>query len=325
MPLRERRNIVVLVTACVLLLALGGAFFNALRPVDASANAVSTVFTVVRGEGFRSIVGRLSSERLIRSPLAFETLALVMGSALSLQPGTYEFSPSMSSVAILGTLAGSLAEDVEVVIPEGADRYDIDRILSEHGIVPQGSFFAIASSSAAEGKLFPDTYRFFLHSNPADVLREMMDTFAAKAGPLLAGDVQAERDLILASIIQKEVPDSHDEQLVAGILLKRLARDMPLQVDATVCYAKEIKVMGTGNGCYPLDSLDFKIDSPYNTYLYRGLPPHPISNPGLEALRAAQNPLASSYWFYLSDPVTKKTIYSNTFDKHNAQRSLYLK
>ena len=115
----------------------------------------------------------------------------------------------------------------------------------------------------------------------ADVVTEMTDNFNTKAGPLLAeGPANATRTLIIASIVQEEVPDQTDQELVAGIILKRLADGMPLDIDATVCYAKLLaSPTSTAQAC-SLTALDFKIDSPYNTYLNKGLPPAPIGNPG---------------------------------------------
>ena len=106
---------------------------------------------------------------------------------------------------------------------------------------------------------------------------------------------------------------------------------MPLDVDATVCYAKLLENQASrpaasqvAQACYPLTALDFKIDSPYNTYLYRGLPPGPIGNPGVSAIMAAIHPVVSPYWYYLSDPKTGKTIFAKTLDEQTQNRVKYL-
>jgi UPF0755 protein len=157
------------------------------------------------------------------------------------------------------------------------------------------------------------------------VVGEFTDNFNVKALPLLNADSKnAQRDLILASILEKEVPSSTDQKLIAGILLKRLAAGMPLDVDATVCYAKLLENPSPAASCYPLTALDFKIDSPYNTYLYRGLPPGPIGNPGVSAIVAAIDPVSSPYWYYLSDPKTGKTIFAKTLDEQTQNRVKYL-
>ena len=121
----------------------------------------------------------------------------------------------------------------------------------------------------------------------------------------------------MASLIEKEVQSTEDMQLVSGILWKRLKNDMPLQVDATVTYL-------TGKRSTGVSTEDTKIDSPYNTYLYRGLPLGPISNPGTESIEAALHPKTSSYWYYLSAP-DGKTIFSTTYEQHVQAKQKYLK
>ena len=125
-------------------------------------------------------------------------------------------------------------------------------------------------------------------------------------------------------MIQKEVASSTDEAIVTGILEKRLAAGMPLDIDATICYIKQQQNPTSTKGCYPLAANDYKIDSPYNTYLHKGLPPTPIGNPGADALQAALHPQSSTYWYYLSDPKTGKTIYAATLAQQQANQRKYL-
>jgi UPF0755 protein len=151
-----------------------------------------------------------------------------------------------------------------------------------------------------------------------EVIGRLEENFRKKAAPLLALDPGKEREnLILASLIEKEVPDSDERRLVAGILKKRLSYEIPLQVDAAFCYIKKPP-------CHPITAEDLTIDSPYNTYKYKGLPPGPISNPGEDAIRAVINPMPSDYWFYLSDPETRRTIFARTLDEHRQNRVKYL-
>ena len=129
--------------------------------------------------------------------------------------------------------------------------------------------------------------------------------------------------LTAASLLEKEAPSFKDRRLISGILYKRLKAGIGLQVDATLTYAK------CGGAFLTCDDPkvyrgDTSYSSSYNTYLYKGLPPGPISNPGLEAIRAALEPLESGYWYYLSDPKTKKTIFSRTLEEHNENRAKYL-
>lgn len=317
----------IYVTAAVLgfLGIFVGGFSSALRPVVRGATAWAH-FEVQPGEGFRRIVDRLADAHLIRSSLAFKALSLVTGSAMRLKAGTYRLNPSMSSIAILHDLVQGADREEEVTIPEGSSIYEIDALLGSAGVLHDGGLiaFAAATSSVLEGKLFPDTYRFFGGSRPEEVVQKMRGNFDTKAAPILGRDPhEEEANLIVASLVQEEVPDPHDQRLVAGILLKRLEAGMPLQVDATICYVKKVHARDD-QSCYPLSPLDYKLDSPYNTYLHRGLPPGPIGNPGSSAIEAVVEPQSSPYWYYLSDPATGKTIFARTLDEQERNKVKYL-
>ncbi len=308
----------------VIVLAAVALFFYALRPANAASSS-TVVFEVTSGEGFRVVAGNLYASHLIRSAQAFDLFALAGGKALSLRPGRYRLSASMSAGEILGVLSNPSATETTVTIPEGMNLYAIDGILSRALVIHPGDLIGFHADGNLEGKLFPDTYQFYTDTTASSVVQELMDNFDAKALPVLNADpANAERNLILASILEKEVPDPKDQAVVAGILLKRMAAKMPLDVDATVCYAKLLAHPTSTASCYPLTALDFTLDSPYNTYLYRGLPPGPIGNPGLSAIAAAMHPESSPYWYYLSDPKTGKTIFAKTLDEQNQNRVKYL-
>ncbi|HVO28532.1 MAG TPA: endolytic transglycosylase MltG [Candidatus Paceibacterota bacterium] len=228
-------------------------------------------------------------------------------------------------VVFVHAMQAPARKEVLVTIPEGSTVYDIDRILAQAGVIRPGDLAQASSAPALEGRLFPDTYYFYASSTADAVVRKMVDDFDAKAGPLLEADgANAGRDLIVASLVQKEVASSTDQRLVAGIIDKRLAAGMYLDIDATICYAKEVAAPASTSGCYPLSADDLRIDSPYNTYTHTGLPPGPIGNPGLAAIEAALDPASSSYWYYLSDPKTGATIYAVTLAEQNANRAKYL-
>lgn len=218
---------------------------------------------------------------------------------------------------------GLLNPEVTVTIPEGVTAAEVDTLLAKAGVTPAGSVLAIAERDAREGYLFPDTYRFHPDSVPEDVVARLVATWEEKAGPLLAGSPgTALEELTIASILEREVRDPDERRVVAGIIKKRLDAGIPLQVDATICYLKKLEE--PGSPCYPIRAVDLTIRSPYNTYLYRGLPPGPIGNPGIGALTASIGAQASPYWFYLSDPATSRTIFSATNEEHERNRSRYL-
>jgi len=300
-------------------------FYSLFVPVKTTAEV--KMFEVKQGDGFREIADSLKNEGLIRSALVGKFYLFITSRAFNMKPGGYNLSPALSEREILNQIAVGFGREVTVMIPEGASIYDIDRILSAQGIIDRGELIAYASSSTQEleGHLFPDTYRFFMDSSPKDVVQKFLDNFESKAAPEFTADPKRmEQNLILASLIQNEVPDIKDGKIVAGIIKKRMAAGIPIQVDAAICYIKKKQSAGEA-GCYPITALDLAEESPYNTYKHLGLPPAPIGNPGLWAIKAALSPESSPYWYYLSDPRTKKTIFSETLDGHADSRVKYIR
>jgi UPF0755 protein len=313
----------VAVVVAVVILAV--VFFMDLRPASTDASAPAVIFSVNSGQGFMDIANALKTAGLIRSTWAFDIAAALDGHAATLKSGEYQLSPSMGTSQIIAALSSAAAQEATVTIPEGSNIYDIDRILSAASVIHPGAFADFAKAQGLEGHLFPDTYQFFLGENVQNIVGTMTSDFNAKAAPLLAADsANGARNLIIASIVEKEVPDQNDQEIVAGIILKRLAAGMPLDIDATVCYAKLLAATSTEGGVCSLTALDFKIDSPYNTYLYKGLPPAPIGNPGVSAITAAIHPQTTPYLYYLTDPATGKTIFAKTLDEQNQNRVKYL-
>ena len=299
-----------------------GFFVERLEPASAAANAPPVVFQIKSGDGFRTIIHDLAAAGLIQSSFAAETFALLDGRAFAFQPGSYRLSPAMSAPEIMDAISGTSQKTVTVTIPEGANLYQIDAILSNALVIAPDDLINFHADGNVEGRLFPDTYQFYTASDVADVVKKMTDNFSAKtAGILPADPTAAEQDLILASIIEKEVPDFNDQQVVAGILLKRAAAGVPLDVDATVCYAMQVASSSADVDC---GALDTKIASAYNTYLYKGFPPGPIGNPGISAIKAAVQPVRSPYWYYLSDPKTGETVFAKTLDEQHQNTIKYL-
>ncbi len=304
--------------------AIAASFFLWSLMPRAWGGAPAQPFEVARGDGFQEIVDRLRDVGLIRSPFALKVYALLFGTAQALKPGIYEFTPSMSGPRILNALVAGALREATVVIPEGSSIYDIDRIMSSSRVLREGELVAYALPHRLEGYLFPDTYKLFEGSSVEEVVQRLSDNFERKARPILERDPShTSQNLILASLVEREVPGYEDQRIVAGILKKRLAIDMLLQVDATICYIKKVRA-GKPAECYPLTPLDFEIDSAYNTYSRVGLPPQAIGSPGVQAIMAVLAPHASPYWYYLSDPKTGRTVWSETLDGQESNRVKYL-
>lgn len=273
------------------------------------------------GMGLDEIASILDEAKIIKSPFIFKITALITANAHSLRPGKYSFQGSLSYIDVVNILVVGGDEEVTVKILEGSTIFDIDSMLAKQKIIKSGELISYNKSQPnnLEGYLFPDTYRFFENSGAELVVKKMKNVFDEKVASLLTGtEVEQYEALILASLLEKEVPEFEDRQIVAGILQKRIANKWFLQVDSTICYFKE------PSPCYPLFAIDFKVNSKYNSYMYKGLPPTPIGNPGHQAIQAALSPKKSNFWYYISDQKSKKTIFARTLEEHNANRVRYL-
>lgn len=321
-----------LIAAVLFLFALF--FLYEMRGV--SKDSAEYLVDIKSGDGFRKIAGVLKERNFIRSESIFKIYSIFSGSAHRFGAGEYMLSPSWSVFKIVNQLVSG-PEDIRVAVLEGETVLDINNKLHSSGVLPQN----VEISQKLEGYLFPDTYFFLRNSTLDQVIGKFSRNFDQKVLPVFIksefaknsngvasiqelSDVEEEilrQIIILASLVEKEIPFSDDRSVVAGILWKRLKVDMPLQVDASICYAK----FRSAKGCYPLLRSDFSIPSRYNTYKFYGLPPTSIANPGLDAIRAVLNPTSSDYWYYLSDLQTKKTIFAKTLDEHNENREKYLK
>ena len=235
-----------------------------------------------------------------------------------IKPGSYYFSQPMSIPSIVSLITSDLAER-KIRIREGWTNFEIASYLQEEGIVSKRDFLNVTTNT--EGYLFPDTYLIFQNTSARDFVKKMQDEFNNKIAQF---KVEIEKKkiplkdiIIMASIIEKESAGYEDRTIISGILWKRLKNNRPLQVDATLSYllGKESKDLTTD---------DLRIDSPYNTYRYLGLPVGPIGNPGLEAIKAALYPQDSPYWFYLHD-AKGKAYYAKTFEEHIANKNKYLR
>lgn len=335
-------------------LAVLGLFFFVLFLVFAPAGFSKTpvIFQVQKGQGSSQIAKHLKQQGLIRSELAFKAYAKIAGIATELKAGEYELHSGYSMHVIAQKIAqGEVAREF-LTIPEGWNLGDIASYLESKEAFSEREFFEIAGSPAfdyrriapfplprdfsqeyeflkdkpktigLEGYLFPDTYHMPKGSSIEDILRQMLDNFGRKFTPDLQEKAAAQRKSIaeivtMASLVEKEVQTEQDKRIVSGILWKRIGAGMPLQVDATIAYL-------TGKKTTKISLEETQIDSPYNTYRYRGLPFGPIANPGLDSMKAALEPVSSPYWYYLSTP-TGETIFSTTLEEHNLAKATHLK
>ena len=284
------------------------------------------------GMGLNEIADQLKAKNFIRSKIIFKIYSLLTGQAHQLKPGRYVLPTNISLPELVKTLVKG-PEEISVVIAPGMTLKEIDEKLTSYNIIKADELVNLdikflktdypwlAEAKTLEGFLFPDTYKFFPNSDINVVIHKFLDNFEIKVLPFLKKNDNLQQVLILASLLEKEIPDYEEKRITAGILLKRLKVGIPLQVDASLIYAK---CSGRFLNCPPLTEADYKINSYYNSYLYSGLVSAPICNPSLESIKSVLNPESTDYWYYLSDPKTKKTIFSKTLEEHNKNRAIYL-
>ena len=281
----------------------------------------SIIFVVQKGDGVREISSTLKEEGLIKSSVVFFLLVKQLGIDKKIEAGDFRLSPSMTAQEIAENLThGTL--DIWITVPEGKRAAEIAEILKQK--IPTYDFTWIDTLISHEGYLFPDTYLIPRDADIGMIVNQMRGNFDTKYATLNANNTNLTKEeiVILASLIEREAITDAEKPIIAGILLNRLNLAMPLQVDATIQYAKG-KNPQTQKWWEEVALEEYKsILSDYNTYLFVGLPPKPISNPGIVALRAAVSPVDTDYLYYLHDK-DRKIRYAKTLSEHNANIEKY--
>lgn len=280
------------------------------------------IFVVQKGAGIRAIANDLKEQNLIRDPVVFFLLVKKLGLDNKIQAGDFRLSPSMTAEQIAENLThGTL--DIWVTIPEGKRAEEVAEIFKAH--LPTYDASWIPELKQHEGYLFPDTYLIPKDAKIDTIITLLTNTFANKyvSIPNAPTDqTPKERVVIIASLVEREAKLPEDRPLVASVILNRLRIDMPLQIDATVQYALGYQTKEKTWWKRHLTLDDLKLSTNYNTYRNTGLPPGPISNPGLSVLEAVINAPKSDYLYYISDS-SGKNHYAKTLDEHNANIKKY--
>lgn len=272
----------------------------------------------------QSVAAELKARHIIRSPLAFELVARLYGAGGHIVAGEYFFPGPQTVLTVGRRLAHGDFEliPVRVTIPEGVDVLQMSALLSSK-IVDFDTQAFVNAGESKEGYLFPDTYFFLPGEEPLTVIATLEENFKEHlAQPAVSQAIASFNkplsDIVtMASLLEREAPDMHDRRIIAGILWRRVALNMPLQVDAVFPYI-------IGKNSLELTHADLKTESPYNTYTNKGLPPGPIANPGIDSILAAATPITSNYLYYLSDK-QGNFHYCATYACQSANQKKYLK
>lgn len=337
-----KRFVFLLVFVALVVTVVFGWFFVSESWFGSAPSPEPVAFTVGSDFALPDVARALESQGLIASAWRYRLYARVDRSAERPKPGEYRLRAGQSYRDIARMLAiGPARREVQVRIIEG---WTVDQVAahlaSEYDVSVDATVALIGRSvnrapfdetlradypflkdlprnRSLEGYLFPDTYRVWGDQLPDGLIRKQLDEFSARfatstIGPQSAPLKTLDEAIILASIVEAEVRESRDRRIVAGIFLNRLQSGMPLQTDASISYI-------TGSGRARSTAADLAIDSPFNTYKYRGLPPAPLNNPGADSIRAVLDPAPSDYLFFLTD-AAGTVYYGRTLEEHVANR-----
>lgn len=285
-------------------------------PVNFPAGAY---LKVAQGSSLKTISRDFEGRGVVGSAFLFEVLVRGLGDERHIPAGVYFFADKQNMLWVAERLLVGDFETspVKVTIPEGTTNRDIAKLLLQK--VPEFSGREFLQGGR-EGYLFPDTYFFRPGDDASAILSVFANNFQVQTRKIqkqiTASGHSLDELIIMASLLEKEASKSQDRRMLAGILWHRIAIGMPLQVDAVFPYL-------IGKNSFTLTKDDLQLDSPYNTYKYKGLPIGPIANPGLDAILAAATPIKSNYLFYLSD---KDGIfhYAVTYAQHLVNKQKYI-
>ena len=303
-------------------------------PPKSAKLAAGSIVHVSQGSTSSDIGDLLSRAAMIRSKQAFTLASRVLGLDQRLQAGDYRLSPGMDLLQIIRQLEAGRVTTVRVTIPEGLTIQAIAGRLAAAGLVDEERFLELVQDDrliygdngpiqkptpSLEGYLFPDTYFFVRNQPEEEIIKRMVHRFTQVAGRAVAESpvpkgFSLHEIVTLASIIEKEVMVKREAPLVSAVFWNRLKIGMPLQSDPTVHFVMEAP--------RKLYYSDLAMDSPYNTYKYRGLPPGPIASPGAGALRAALEPSDVDYLYFVAKG-DGTHAFSRTFAQHRQARSRY--
>lgn len=322
------------------LILILGSFFYYQREIKKSIGGNDFKIIIIEsGRGVSEIAKQLKEEGIIQNPFIFKIYVFLNKKDKNLKAGEYLLSPSMNIIQIVKILEKGQEALLKVTIPEGWRINEIGDYLEREKIFSKDSFLkeanniekwqkefdflkTIPKGKNLEGFLYPDTYFISKSSSPETLIRKMLTNFERKIVKKYDPEIKQSQFnlyqiITLASIIEKEGQTEEDRKIISDIFQKRLRAGMNLQSCATVEYVLQTKKR-------ILSLQDIRIDSPYNTYIYPGLPPGPICNPSEISVKAVFYPQKTDYWYFLSDE-DGNIYFQKTAQEHEAAKAKYLK
>ncbi len=313
--LKQNRKVATLISGFIVLCSIY--LFIHRTPVDFPLGQVITIYP---GESLQEISENLKELKVVKYPFILRVHVILLGGEKRVMAGDYLLDRKEGPADIASRLVngGFHIETVKITIPEGWNVFQIADYLAKNLInFDRKVFLNLASKD--EGYLFPDTYFVSPAVKYEKLIDLMKSNFESKIEEILEivkSKYTLREIIIMASILEAEARTTDSRRTIAGILWKRLSLGIPLQVDSTFSYVN-------GKNTYELTLDDLQIDSPYNTYKYRGLPPGPIGNPGVDAIKSAVTPITTKYLYFLSSK-NGDMYYATTFEQHKKNKELYL-
>ena len=283
-------------------------FIYARLPID-SAKTTTVLLDIPTGSSLMKVINILGDAGLVNQKLLFHSLVVIKGGTRSIRAGEYEFTTSMSPSELVDKLIRGDVKKYPVTIHEDYSLKQVAERLKEYKLIHEDVFFQLAEhkeflsslgiqGDSIEGYLFPDTYFFNRSMTTRHIMRMMVDRFWGKISPEMINQaakkgLNTHQFVTLASLVGKESGYSAEKPMIAAVFYNRLKKGMPLQSDPTAVY--DLKDF---NG--KILRRHYKRESPYNTYIIRGLPPGPIANPGLDSFQAVLRPADVNYLYFVS-------------------------
>ena len=301
--------------------------------------------TITPQDDIDSIANKLGDADLIEYPTLFKLFATLTGKDADIEVGTFTLNSKFDYNAMINNMVnyGEPREEIDIMIPEGYTCAQIFALMEEKGVCDAARLEEYAAYGSLpdywflegirrgdkyclEGYLFPDTYRFYTNDAPGNVIKKFLDGFDYRFTSVMEEKLQTIEErtglklsihqvVIIASIIEKETAGDADSYDISSVVYNRLnnAADYPyLNMDATLIYALGGNIDPETGLTKPLTEEDMHMDHPYNTYVYRGLPPGPISNPGRNSLDAALDPTSTNYFYYVYNPYSGKHMFARS-------------
>lgn len=294
----------------VLVIIISGFLYIKTLLLAPSSSSEKVSFMVNKGSSISLIGSNLEKAGLIKNSLVFRFYVQLTGTQNKIQAGEFDLSKNLTLDQIIEKLKKGPTE-ILVTIPEGLRREEIAE--KYKATLNKDKSFVdefLSLTAGKEGYLYPESYLFPKEATATQIVNRMTGTFDKKVTDVTY------KQLIVASLLERETFADSEKPVVAGIIYKRLDNDWPLQIDATLQYIK--------GDWKPVYSNDKELDSPFNTYKNLGLPPSPICNPSLSSILASISPENSDYWYYIHDN-DAKIHFAKDLDEHNANINKYLR